>query len=104
MNEILIGNSIKPHSHLSFISDFHWFFLDAEESPWFSDNGSVLRAANPNASTQVGEEIDLLANIKITEHLNLLIGYDHFFAGPFTRDTGANDDANFFYTQTAVKI
>lgn len=104
INDIRIGNSLKPHSRLSLISDFHWFFLDAKESPWFSDNGGVLRAANPNANTQLGEELDLLANIKITEHLNLLIGYGHFFAGPFTRDTGANDDANFFYTQTTFKI
>ncbi len=104
MNDIKVGVGLKPHKKLSFSTDFHWFFLDAKESAWFNAGGGVFRAANPNASTQLGEELDLLVAYKLTEHLNFLIGYSHFFTGPFAKDTGAHDDANFFYIQSALKI
>ena len=100
MNDIKVGASIKPNKKLSFSADFHWFYLDAKESAWFNASGSVFRAANANASTQLGEELDLLTNYKLVEHLNFLMGYSRFFAGPFAKDTGVHDDANFFYVQT----
>ena len=104
MNEIRGGINLKPCAKLSLTSDFHWFFLDAKESAWFNASGGVFRAANPSADTQLGEEIDLLGVYKLTQHLNLLMGYSHFFAGPFAKDTGTHDDANFFYSQIALKV
>lgn len=96
MNDIKMGIGVKPRKKISFSTDFHWFFLDAKESAWFNAGGGVFRAANPNANTPLGEELDLLATYKLTEHLNFLVGYSHFFAGPFVEDTGAHDSANFF--------
>ncbi len=104
MNDIRLGTSIKPHPKLTFISDFHWFFLDAKESAWFAANQATFRAPNPNADTQLGEELDLVGNLKLNERFSFLVGYSHFFAGPFAKDTGAHDDANFFYTQILSKL
>ncbi len=104
MNNILLGASVKPHKKVQLSSEFSWFFLDAKESPWFNASGAVFRAANVNASPHLGEEIDLVANYTINKYLSALIGYSHFFAGPFAKDTGRHDDANFFYTQLMLKV
>ncbi len=104
INDYMIGTSVKPHQRLLISADFHWFLLDAKESPWFNDGGAVVRAANPNADPHVGEELDLLATYRLSAHLNLMLGYSRFFAGPFAKDTGAHDNANFLYTQTVFNF
>lgn len=85
-------------------SEFHCFFLDAKESPWFNASGAVFRSANANASIQLGEELDLYSTYVINKYLSALVGYSHFFAGPFAQDTGGDDGANFLYTQIALKL
>ncbi len=104
INDFMLGISVKPHTRLLFSTDFHWFVLDAKESAWFNAAGGTFKAANANADTQLGEEVDLLGTYKLTEHLSLMLGYAHFFAGLFAKDTGAHQDANFFYTQTILNF
>lgn len=104
MNNVMLGASVKPHSKVHMASEFHWFFLDAKESAWFNASGGVFRAANVNADTQLGEELDLYATYAINKYFSTLIGYSHFFAGPFAQDTGGNDDANFVYAQLMFKV
>lgn len=104
INDIMLGASAKPHKKIHAAAEFHWFFLDAKESGWYSASGAVFRSANPNADPQLGEEIDLYGTYAFNKYLSALIGYSHFFAGPFAQDTGGNDYANFFYTQLSIKI
>ncbi len=104
IHDFMLGTSVKPHARLLLSTDLHWFVLDAKESAWFNAAGGTFRAANANADTQLGEEVDLLATYKLTEHLGLMVGYSHFFAGPFAADSGAHADANFFYTQTVFNF
>lgn len=104
MNDVMLGASVKPHTKVHLASEFHWFFLDAKESAWFNASGGTFRAANPAADTQLGEELDLYATYAVTKSLSALIGYSHFFAGPFAKDTGAHDDADFFYVQMLLKV
>lgn len=65
---------------------------------------ATIRAARANASTTLGQEIDLLAKWQVSKHIDTLLGYSHFDAGAFVKDTGADDNANFFYWQTVVKF
>lgn len=104
INDIMIGTSVKPHRKICAAAEFHWLFLDAKETGWYNASGTVFRTANPNADMQLGEEIDLYCTYAFNKYLSALIGYSHFFAGPFAQDTGGNDDANFFYTQLSLKI
>ena len=104
MHDLKIGAGIKPHQKLSLGADYHWFFLDTNNSPWFNAGQGVVRPANPAASTTLGQELDILLKWKLSEHLDFLIGYSRFFSGPFVEDTGAHDDANFFYTQIGFKV
>ncbi|MBI3999681.1 MAG: alginate export family protein, partial [Candidatus Omnitrophica bacterium] len=104
MNNIKLGTDLKPHPRIKLSCDYHWFFLDTNRSAWFNAGGGVLRPARSGASTTVGQELDLLAKWEVTKHVGLLIGYSHFHAGPFVKDTGAHDAANFFYVQTTVTV
>lgn len=102
INDYGVGMGMKPNARLLFSAHFHWFVLDAKESAWFNAAGAggTVRAANANADTHLGNEIDLLATYKLTEKASLMLGYSHFFSGPFAKDTGAHDSANFLYGQT----
>jgi len=104
MNDVKAGFDLKPASKLKLSCDYHWFFLDTNQSAWFNASQNVIRARSPNASTTVGQEIDLLANWQMTNHLSLLVGFSHFHAGAFVKDTGVADDANFFYVQPTFKF
>ncbi len=104
MDNVKAGIDLKPISKLKFSCDYHWFFLDTNKSAWFNASQNVVRAASPNASITVGQEIDLLMSWQLTNHFNFLIGFSHFHAGPFAQDTGAHDDANFFYVQPTLKF
>ncbi len=96
--------SAKPFKSLMLTSKYHWFFLDSNKSAWFNAGQGVIRPARANASQTIGQELDLLAKWTVSKHIDTLFGYSHFFPGPFIKDTGADNDANFFYWQTAVKF
>ena len=104
INDVKVGVSVKLHPKVTSAVDLHWFFLDAKESAWFNASGGIFRAANSQADTQLGEELDLTTSWRITEPLSLWVGFSHFFAGPFAQDTGASDDANFFYVQNVFSF
>ncbi|OGW84378.1 MAG: hypothetical protein A3C35_07125 [Omnitrophica bacterium RIFCSPHIGHO2_02_FULL_46_11] len=104
MNNIKIGTGVTPHKKIKFSMDYHWFFLDTNGSAWFNAGQSVIRPKTAGASTTLGQELDLLANWNLTKHLSFLIGYSHFHAGAFVRDSGSADDSNFFYGQLALKV
>ncbi|MBI3324526.1 MAG: alginate export family protein [Candidatus Omnitrophica bacterium] len=94
----------KPVKPLTLVTKYHWFFLDTNKSAWFNAGQGVIRAAGVNASRTLGQEVDLLAKCQVSKHVDALTGYSHFHAGAFAQDTGAGDDANFFYWQTTVKF
>ena len=63
-----------------------------------------VRPATPGASSFAGMEADALVNFTVCKSLVLTAGYSHFFAGGYLDDTGAGDDADFFYFMTGLKF
>ena len=49
-------------------------------------------------------EADLLLIYTVSKNCSLTAGYSHFFAGDDLDDTGAGDDADFFYFITGLKF
>jgi len=96
--------TVKPAKPLTLVAKHHWFFRDTNKSAWFNAGQGVIRAAGVSASETLGQETDLLVKWQVSQHVDTLMGYSHFHAGAFVRDTGAGDDANFFYWQTTVKF
>ncbi len=61
-------------------------------------------AINPNANSHAGCELDFTVNTKLSQHLDMLLGYSHFFAGAYLADTGASDDADFAYLMLTLNL
>ncbi len=104
MTNVRLGVDAKPHPRVKLTAAHHWFFLDSSKSAWFNAGQGVIRAATPNASRTVGQEVDLLAAIEVRQNVKVLVGYSHFHAGPFVADSGTSDDANFLYAQAAIRF
>ena len=87
--------------------DLHLIFLDTPKDSFYSAGRAVTRTAAAGlsgVSPHVGDEIDLTADYKINNYVNVQAGYSHFFAGKYLQETGANDDADFLYVQTTLSL
>lgn len=100
IHDIKLTSSVKPHPKLELLCHYHWLFLDTNKSPWYIGIGFPGRDVSPNASKNLGQELDLLAVWNVMEHLNITLGYSHIRAGPYFNDSGAHDNANYFFVQT----
>jgi hypothetical protein len=88
----------NPQPWLTLLMQYHVFRLAAAKDALYSSSGSVLRDdPTGKAGTDVGNEIDLLANFHITPQLDLTVGYSELFAGDFIRQTGPGQNPRLFY-------
>ncbi len=78
-----------------------FWLAKADTDAWYNAGGGVIRRAGTAVSPYVGSEIDLtLATTFKSWHLSTLLGYSHFFAGPYVHQTGTSRDADFFFLQS----
>lgn len=96
--------SMNLHKKIRIRAACHSFWLfNASNDAWYNAGGGVIRGASAGASSYVGTEIDLTAQVFLWEEkLALLTGYSHYFAGGFIRDTGSSRDADYFYQQLKI--
>lgn len=98
MHNLVLRLAAQPHPKVKTTLDFHSFWLATTGDAWYRANGTTrVRAINPNANSHAGCELDFTVNAKLTQHLDMLFGYSHFFAGAYLASTGASDDADFAY-------
>jgi len=101
-------DSLQPYRLLFVQLDYHLFWLYTNEDAWYRANGVTavrpVNAAARNADRFAGSELDLTIGYNPTKWLKLLGGYSHFFAGDYLDDTGAGDDADFVYVQSALQF
>ena len=132
LHDARISFSVKPHKDLELTLDYHAFWLAETTAYWYTSNAnSTIRTTTPSTTANVtttskgktttkkvttpgkdvrtvgasnfaGHEIDFTANWKVNKHLSFLVGYSHFFAGTYLRDTGAHSDADFGYAQATI--
>lgn len=101
--------TMKPHEKVKLLLWYHYFQLsDVNDVPY---NVNMTRYAGLGAGTSgdrdLGQELDIVATFLLTERLNVLFGYSHFFTGDYydtTAGVGTNSDADFFYTQFHVNF
>ncbi len=108
LNNVRLQGSVKPTKKLKLQADYHFIYLDTYKDSLYSASRAVSRTASAShgsdLSTHVGDEVDLTANYKFNDHLTVLVGYSHFFAGKYLAQTGANDDGDFIYVQTVLNF
>jgi hypothetical protein len=98
MHNVVLRMAAQPHAKVKTNLDLHAFWLADTADAWYRANGSTrVRGVNPKASNYAGAEADFTINAKISKHLDMLLGYSHFFAGTYLSDTGAADGADFAY-------
>ena len=97
------GLSIKCASDkLTVKAEGHFFWRAESADALYNGGGGVVRRGAPGTSKDVGTEFDLVANYKFNRHLDVEAGYSHFFPGTFIKQTGPDNDINFFYLQTQI--
>jgi hypothetical protein len=98
MHNLVLRLAAQPHSKVKTTLDLHGFWLADTGDAWSRANSTTqVRKVTPSASNQAGAEIDFTVNAKLSQHLDMLVGYSHFFAGSYLVDTGRGDDADFAY-------
>jgi hypothetical protein len=105
LNNYQFQVSLKPNKKLKLQSDLHLIYVDTPKDSFYNAARGVQRTATgTDVNAHVGNEVDLTGNYKVCEYADLLVGYSHFFAGKYLRETGANDDGDFFYVETTFNF
>lgn len=107
LNDYRFQASVKPHKKVKLQADYHVIYLDTPKDSLYSAGRAVTRTAAAgveNVNPHVGNEIDLTADYKLNNTVSIHAGYSHFFAAKYLQQTGANDDADFFYFQTTLSL
>jgi hypothetical protein len=91
------GVSARPLPALTAELAVHHFRRAGRADGLYHAGGALLRAGDPNASREVGQEIDLSFAYRIGAHTQLGGGWAHFFPGSFVRQTGPARDVDFAY-------
>ncbi len=98
MHNLVLRMATHPHQKVKTTFDVHGFWLADTGDAWYRANGTTqVRPITPGARNFAGVELDLTLQAKLTQHLDLLLGYSHFVAGSYLEDTGHGDDADFAY-------
>jgi len=95
----------KPTDRVTLLAWWHIFHLEEARDALYNAAGAVIRKSPTGAAgTDVGQELDLTAQVQLTPHADVLFGYSHFFAGEFIAATGNPDDSDFFYLTLTFKF
>lgn len=92
---------------------YSWYRLDSDRDRW---NGAGLRDNTGQSGKDVGEEFDVRLRFPINKQISANIGYAHFWAGDFTKETSRNggsggtnipdptrrDNSDFFYVEISA--
>ncbi len=87
---------------------FSWYKLDSASDRW--NAGANLRDRTGNSGSDLGKEFDLRVRFPINPQIAVNIGYAHFWAGDFVKETsrrvagqsGRDDSSDFFYTEVSL--
>ncbi len=113
LHDARISLRVQPARTVTVTLDYHALWLADTRDYWYRSNGfSTLRTRTPDgrdirrlgADSFAGQELDLTLVWKPHKRLSFLVGYSHFFAGDYLRDTGPSDDADFGYVQGTLSL
>jgi hypothetical protein len=106
MEQYQLNASVKPTKATKFSLDYHLFRLAEAEDAWYWSSGSAARRDRSGAAgRELGQEIDLLFQWRISEHVDWFCGYCHFFAGDFIGQTAGDDGgADWLFNQVTLSF
>ena len=106
MREFSLRADLFITEKLKLIPQTNFFWLANTNDSWYNSSGTVLRTKKTTGSRShyVGQEISLRACYDFTKNIKFETGYAHFFTGKFVAQSGANDDADWAYSQLSLKF
>ena len=103
ISDVNFQASVNPEAWLTLIAQYHDFRLAQSRDSLYNAAGNALRTGIPGRSgTDVGNELDFVANMAIDKHQTVLLGYSVLFSGKLIDTTGAvasHRNASLFYAQ-----
>jgi hypothetical protein len=63
----------------------------------YNAGGGIVRSGASGGSRELGDELDVTIKHQLDRHTAVWLGYSHFFAGDFIRESGSADDIDFAY-------
>ncbi len=98
--DLSAGTTASPMERMTVGAAGHVFWRQSTNDAVYNAGGGVLRPGAASSDRYVGVELDFTIKYAFDRHLSALLGYSHFFAGDFIRDSGADDDIDFVYLQS----
>ena len=94
-----LGVTFKPIDKMAVNVAAHFFWRDSTSDALYNAGGIPIRPGGISTSSEVGQEIDFTVSYKFDRHTTALLGYSHFFAGPFIKESPPANDIDFLYLQ-----
>jgi hypothetical protein len=97
---------VKPTRNTKFWVDYHLFRLAEADDAWYWSSGAVARRDRTGAAGRdLGQEIDVLFQWKVSKQFDWFCGYCYFFPGDFIRQTpGPASGADWFFSQVTASF
>lgn len=100
-----ISTTFSPTEKFKFTPQADFFWLNSKFDSWYNSSGTALRSKiSGERGYYVGSELSLRVYYDFNKSFKLESGYAHFFPGGYVKDSGADDDVDWFYSQMAFKF
>ena len=89
---------LYPSNWMTLWLQYHHFWLDESQDALYNAGGvAIRRDATGAAGTNVGDELDIVVNLHLTNNSDVMLGYSQLFGGSFLENTAGPDNAELFY-------
>ena len=104
--DLRLGSEFKPHSKLTLLLEFHSFWLASKTDALYSPAGRVSVAPPPGGArdAKVGNEVDAIFTVPITDNFSLGGGVGHLLPGPFLKANTPGQAHTYSYLFTSYKF
>ncbi|TAE89721.1 MAG: alginate export family protein, partial [Verrucomicrobia bacterium] len=92
---------LTPTEKLRVDLGYSWYYL-ASDTDRFAGNNE--RDKTGQSGSAIGHEFDIRARWQVRPDLETIVGYAHFTAGEFTRNTLRPDDTDFAYLEVNWRV
>ena len=108
INDYFVQNVLYPAKWLTMTTQFHVFRLDSDKDALYGPGGNVVRQDKTGrAGNNVGNELDVMSNIHVSNHSDVLVGYSYLWAGSFLKNTATSPalaaNPSLFYAQYSYR-
>lgn len=99
-----VSLTFSPTEKFRFTPQLDFFWLQSKFDSWYNASGTATRTqTSGDRNYYVGSEASIRFNYDFTKNIKWESGYAHFFSGGYAKDTGADDDVDWVYSQLSLK-